>query len=267
MHEYKLSLPPGRTRILVPGDIHFPVHDREVLPMVQEAAEVCGVTDVVLIGDTHDVFGLSTHSKPSARLFSMGRLQDEIAAGEPFLTWTSRFRTTTYIEGNHECRLRRLSELIPALDGVGFVDLLNLRRYEHMECMGDDTVVRVGPVNIEHGHHLRGSCSTHPGPAVLRNYPDQLTVFGHNHRLSMGWRTKPKYKHGKYYAAASVGHLSDTHAQFYASRPDWQQGFGVIDLWDGPEGEEMAQIHLVAVHRNRYGRPSFKMPGFGKVFR
>lgn len=235
--------------------------------MVQEAAEAGGVTDVVLIGDTHDVFGLSTHSKPSARLFSMGRLMDEVAAATPFLAWCSRFNTTTYLEGNHECRLRRLSELIPALDGVGYVELLKLDAHKHLECLGDDTVVRIGPVNIEHGHHLRGSCSTHPAATVLRNYPDQLTVFGHNHRLGHAWRTKPKYTHGKYYSATCVGHLSDTASQFYASRPDWQQGFGLIDLWDGPDGEQMAHIHTVAVHRNRYGKPSFKMPGLGKVFK
>lgn len=247
--------------LLVPGDIHFGAHNQRAVSLMQDVAEQAAVTDLVLPGDVFDVWGLSSHEQPADRLFSSGRLEEELAAAHPFLEWARRFRSTTYLPGNHEARAGRLSTKIPALHGWTWDRVLEMWRHPHITCLPEHTHIKVGPCSIQHGDKLKGAAT---GPhAVLNHYPDQVTIYGHTHRLGGVYRTAWKFGKPKLYGAFNAGHLSDLSKQTYTSYPNWQLGFLLVSVY--PVGSEVrATVEPVPIHQEGkkvWCKPmSFKKP-------
>lgn len=221
---------------------------------MQEVAEALGCTDLMLQGDTYDVFGLSSHPKEAKQLFKHGRLMDEVDASRPFREWASRnFRTQTFIPGNHEARIERFQAAFPALLGIHWSKFLELDTWDGLEVLNYGDVVRVGPLQIEHGDDAKGS--SHPlSPAggVLQHHPHQLTMFGHTHRAGSAYRTRWTYEGQELYGAWNVGTLVDFRQVEYDRRVNWQRAFGLVDVYQ-EGGRTLVDPEVVVIH-NEGGR-------------
>lgn len=258
MKYHDLQLRSGR--LLIPGDIHFGCELGLAVRLMQEVGVRAGATHLVLPGDVFDVWGLSSHEQPAERLFSSGRVAAEIDRAAPFFEWARRFKSVTYIPGNHEARADRLSAKIPALHGMTWDKVLEMWRHPHVTCLPQNVHIKAGPCSIQHGDKLRGAGT---GPhAVLNHFPDQVTIYGHTHRLGGAYRTAHKFGKQKLYGAFNTGHLTDITKQTYVSQPNWQLGFLLVDLFE-VGGSVRAAVEPVPIHQEGK-RVWCKPAGFAK---
>jgi hypothetical protein len=264
MNTYTLHSPPGSC-YLVPGDIHFPVQDEAAMGLMRRVAEALGVTDLVLPGDVYDVFGLSSFPKEAKQMFKHGRLIDEVDASRPFREWTRRFRTVTFLPGNHEHRIVRLQAAMPGLAGTPWWRFLELDTWPNLYILDFDDVIRIGPLQIEHGNKLKGSSHPlSPAAAVLAQHPHQLTLFGHTHRAGSAYRTRWNYDGQELYGAWNTGTMVDFQQVDYEKRPNWQQAFTLVDVYS-VDGKTMVDPEVVVIHRDSRSRPFCRARG--RVFR
>jgi hypothetical protein len=252
------------SRLLVPGDVHFPVHDERVLGVMIESARVLGVTDVLLPGDTFDYWGLSGYRKDAARYWEEGRLTEEAEAGRPWLEALRELVAPGRAiigPGNHEDRWYDLVDDNPALHGLEWwhpvADVLS-----GWERLPRGWRVRAGALTIEHGDQLVGSLAKHSASTVLGNYPGQNTLYGHTHRVDSC--TRPTEKNGELVAhgAWTVGHTSDPRKNggFIPGGHRWEQGWAVVDIF--PLGRDLGfNVNQARVLRDGRGRPVVNLLG------
>lgn len=235
---YDVLVRPG-DRILVPGDIHFGSADLAAVALMTSVAEGCGVTAVVLQGDTFDCGGLSKHRKPAKRQTDGSTtVTYEVAeAREPMAALLRACGGNGYImKGNHEDRVARLvDDEMPALVGLQWSELYQAA-LTGWEVVPDEAFVRAGRVSIFHGHTLTGmrmGGGVTPAKTVLGHYPGQNTVFGHTHRRDQysrpTWKDGAKVEHG----AWNVGHLSDEAEAGWSGHNAWERSFALISFFEG----------------------------------
>lgn len=260
-----------RSRLLVPGDIHFPLEDSRVLDLMIAAAREMGVTHVLLLGDTFDCWGLSGHHKEAARYWESGRLLEEGAAGRGKLAELRSLVSPGRAligSGNHENWWYRLVNDVPALHGTEwwfpFREVL-----KGWSILSRGWRVKAGPLLIEHGDQVQG-CEAggghYPAATALRNYPGQNTLFGHTHRIDSC--TRPTEKDGALVAhgAWTIGHTSDPsrNGAYMKGGHRWEQGFAVVDFFpllnDKPWGLGF-QVNQARVLRDGRGRPVVHLLG------
>lgn len=250
----------------VPGDIHFPTEDKPALLKAMEwfterAARVRkakGRVGVCLQGDTLDLWGLSSFSKSSKRVWQSGRIKQEVDAAWPFFEWCAKITHElpwVMILGNHEARAQRFLDDHHTLDGLPGVEFGALTGIDKLPVELVDHGGRLLLGNrlvVCHGDRLTGWKSV---TAVARNYPDQVTVYGHTHHIASHLRTiygpddKPRVL-----GAYNIGHLS-MRPEYYAD-PDWQLGFAEIEFLPGPlrhGGQPFFSVHQRQVLTNARG--------------
>lgn len=149
------------------GDCHIPYHDARTIETAVEEARKAKVVGVLLNGDIVDSHELSTFDRdPSAPRY----IQERAAALQFFAYLRHRLPKARIIlkEGNHEERLTRyLLRNAPALFGleaVQFSRIFELDRYG-IEHVGDSRVIRLGKLNVIHGHEYRPRVQTPVNPA------------------------------------------------------------------------------------------------------
>jgi len=242
---------PSPRMTLVPGDIHIPIWDRDLVMAVLAFAEAIGVDHLAIAGDLFDVYGASRFSKQARDALSdRYRLVTELRAATGFFQECSRiFQRVDYLLGNHEGRIDRFVDENPWLWQHPAMDprsLYQLPDRWHVHDWGSR--LRIGSVCIEHGDKLKGAGSKYGAAAVLRNNLLQHTIFGHTHRIMRARHTV--YDHNgqpRCYSASSVGHLSHLHYHAdYANQPDWAHGFAIVEHGEYP------QIHVIEIHQRRW---------------
>lgn len=222
-------------KFLIPGDIHFPLHDPDLLSLLCSHSGSWGVGGVILIGDTFDCFGLSRHQKNAAQAATRGSIAREVAAAKPWLARLGEgMKYREALTGNHEDWFDDLVDENPALEGMtwdyaysGALTGWNVRPY--------GTALKVGKLLVTHGCELAGSLSKHSAKSVLGNYPGQNTMYGHTHRVDVA--TAISYKYGKQekHSAWTIGHsrdpdvvMSDKVQRSWAR--SWEQGFALLTI-------------------------------------
>lgn len=199
---------------------------------VEKVRAAGGRTGVVLQGDTLDCWGLSSFSKSSKRNWQNGRLRQEVDAGMPFFRWLMTTLTglpAVYILGNHEARIQKFLDdhhTLEGLPGVQFGALTGLDKVGFDIVDHGGRVLLGNKLLIAHGDVLTGWRSPQ---MVSRNYPDQVTVYGHTHHISSHLRTwygpddQPNVR-----GAYNIGHMSLRPEYYYDC--DWQLGFAEIEF-------------------------------------
>lgn len=222
------------------SDVHAPIHDRGAMDIVCQAHEILQPRISIAGGDIVDTNGLSRHRKAAQQQLEHGSL---IAEAETIRGEVERIERNSvyqiYLGGNHEGRVERLVDDVPALAGVLHWYTPFQSVFGNWETPELGAGVLLGPVLFVHGDGLAGSLAKYPAAAVLANYPGQCTVFGHCHKIDVATRPSLRYGRQTVHGAWTFGHLSDSSKQGYAAafRHAWQLGFGHFEFWDRGDGK------------------------------
>lgn len=239
---------------LIPGDIHFGIQDDCSLRLMQECAEDFGVNRAILQGDTFDCYAVSRHDQRADRI--RGRcytLAEEREEGREFLAWVAGLGYSYMLPGNHEDRTYAVADKNPGLHGS-----LDLRTIfdipKGIEVLGQFARIQAGSLVIEHGHKLPGSLQQYGTARVLRDHPDQTTIFGHTHRIAEARQTTyDRNNRPRTRMALTIGHLSHAARHVdYAPDANWQQGFALVEFWRGREGQVRFTIYVIEIHDHEF---------------
>lgn len=136
----------------------------------------------------------------------------------------------TMIRGNHDDRITKyLTTVAKGLDGLSalkFENLLDLEGYgwvmmEEPYKITSDTVV-------VHGLTVRSKSGYTAHAHIDKFFPTNV-VHGHTHRGGVVYRTI----NGKTSWAMESGHTMNPKLASYTMNPDWQLGFGILDVNPG----------------------------------
>jgi len=217
---------------LVLSDLHVPYHERAAI----EAAVDQGVKDrvcgVLLNGDILDSHELSTFDKdPDAPRYKAERKAALRLFG--YLRHHFPRARIIYKSGNHEDRLASyLMRRAPALYNMKctqFQEIMELDSFG-IEYVGDKRVIRLGKLNIIHGHEYKPNIQAPVNPArglFLRTKGSALC--GHFHQTSE--HHEPTIN-GKPQGCWSTGCLCQLSPQ-YMPLNKWNLGFAIVNVHKG----------------------------------
>ncbi len=231
-----LDYPPFRIntpgRWLVLSDVHIPFHDRKTVELAVREAKRVKVVGVLLNGDIFDCHALSRFDREPTAI----RYVAERELGIAFLDYLrARFPTQQMIfkEGNHEERLgnyliRRAQELF----GLKVLSLPSLMEFERfgLEHVGDFRVIRLGRLNVIHGHEYKPTIQAPVNPArglFLR--AKSVALAGHFHQTSE--HHEPRIT-GKPQGAWSVGCACQLNPRWMPLNK-WNLGFAIVEIDSG----------------------------------
>lgn len=225
----------GPANVLVMSDLHVPYHSIDAIQQAISHAKKdrSKLIDTVLLnGDLLDCHAISFWmTDPRERNF-----QEEITQCRAFLrTLRDNFPKARIIYklGNHEERyeaymIRKAPELL-AVDQFAFDTLLKLDDLD-IDLVDDKRIVRLGDLNVIHGHEYRFAISNPVNPArglFLRG--KAFAMCGHFHQSS--YHTE-KTMEESMIATWSIGCLCDLHP-IYMPYNNWVHGFAVVEVERG----------------------------------
>ena len=219
---------PGK-RVLVLSDIHLPYHSLSALEATFDYTKREDIDTIVLNGDTLDFHGLSRFVKdPKAR-----SVAHELAAFKDFMTALRALFPKAFIiykMGNHCERydhflIQKAHEII----GVDEFDFRNIikARADGIEVVGDKRILKLGALNLVHGHEFGGSIFSPVNIArglFLRGKVSAMQ--GHNHQTSEHTESN---MNGEITTTYSVGCLCELHPA-YLPINKWNHGFAIVDV-------------------------------------
>lgn len=219
----------GPARALVLSDIHFPYHDRAALRIALSTGRDRQANMLILNGDTCDFFSVSHWEKdPRQRDFPA-----EVASIKEFLALLrSGFPKARIVfkEGNHEERYVRYMTLkAPELLGLPDFELRSVLGLDAVgaEHIGDKRPIRLGKLNVIHGHEYKFPIANPVNPA--RGYylrAKTHCIGGHLHQTS---QHSEKTLEGKVLSTWSTGCLCDLHPE-YRPLNNWNHGFAFVEI-------------------------------------
>lgn len=232
------------------SDIHFDLHDRALWAAAKECVRDVRPHRVIFPGDFLDFGMLSTYVQ-GAKDPTQAIPQIQCAV-EEINEIAAHAGGVLIIEGNHDERWAKLfSGKALALLGARGLTLqeqcrawgLDPRVVWRTETCALDSVIRVGPALIRHGHRQAGRFGGGVNPAsnTLKKYRRGSIAFGHHHRAQIDFHTSG----GETDWAMALPCM--THDHEYAPDPNWQRGFGVIHVW-GEAGRERTVPQIVLSH-------------------
>lgn len=214
-------------RWLILSDIHLPQHDEQAIYAAVKEAKRRGIVGVLFNGDALDCHELSDHDKdPSAP-----RYIEELRIGREFFAWIrSQFPKAEFVYklGNHEERLGRyIIQRAPALEGIEGIDLPSCldARGHGLQIVRDKRIIRLGKLNVLHGHEYRGGGGVNPARWLFLR-ARSVAMCGHFHRTSEH-HSRDISDH--YQAAWSTGCLCDLKP-LYAPHNEWNHGAAFAEL-------------------------------------
>jgi predicted phosphodiesterase len=227
--EWGAVIIPAPAKCLVLSDVHIPFYDKRALITALNYGIHRGADTVVLIGDIADCFAVSFWEKdPRKRDFP-----GEIKAVREFLgVVRNLFKKARIVFkfGNHEDRYERYMKVkAPELLGVEAFELGSLLQLDHfgMIEVKDNRPIRLGKLNMIHGHEYQFAISNPVNPArglFLRGKAHSLC--GHFHQSS---QHSEKTLEQKVLSTWSLGALCDLHPSY---RPinNWSHGFAFAEV-------------------------------------
>lgn len=227
---YEPYIVPGK-RVLILSDVHIPYHSIEALTAAFDFAKREEIDTIVLNGDTLDFHGLSRFVKdPKAR-----SVAHELAAFKEFMAALRTLFPKSHIiykMGNHCERydlflIQKAHEII----GVDEFDFRNIikARAEGIEVVGDKRILKLGALNLVHGHEFGGSIFSPVNIArglFLRGKVSAMQ--GHNHQTSEHTESN---MNGELTTTYSVGCLCELHPA-YLPINKWNHGFAIVEIDD-----------------------------------
>lgn len=219
----------GPINALVFSDVHIPYHSRDVVETILRYGMERGCDTIILNGDLNDFFSISHWQNDPRKRDLAGELR---TSREFFAAVRSRFPKARIIhkEGNHEERwVRYLSVKAPEILGVEEFDIPRILRHADygVEWVGEMRPIRLGGLNVIHGHEYRFPISNPVNPARgLFNRAKTLALCGHMHQSS---NHNESNMEGKIIGTWSLGCCFDLHPD-YRPLNNWNHGFATVEV-------------------------------------
>lgn len=219
-------------RVLILSDVHIPYHSIDALTAAFNFAKGEKPDAILLNGDLLDFFTLSRFVKdPKGR-----SVAHELAAFRKFFEVVQdTFGCSVYFKlGNHEERYQHyLWMKAGELEGVEEFDLTNIikSRAEGIEVIKDKRIIKLGGLNVLHGHEFGGSIFSPVNIArglFLRGKVSAMQ--GHNHQTSEHTESN---MNGEITTTFSLGCLCELNPA-YLPINKWNHGFALVDV-DGQD--------------------------------
>lgn len=216
-----------QSRILILSDLHFPYQDNKAIQLAINYGKEKKVDCVLINGDLIDFATISRHEKD----WRHRSVSVEFEAVRNFLTELRRHFPKAKIvfkEGNHDERWEKWLFLkAPEIfDDKEFKLETRLRLGElHIDIVKDKLPVKIGKLNVLHGHELQGGGGVNPARATFLKTIDNVLI-GHCHRTSQ--HTEPTFG-GSVIVTTSQGCLCGMYPMF-ARVNKWNLGFSFVEL-------------------------------------
>jgi predicted phosphodiesterase len=216
-------------KVLVMSDVHLPYHDVPAISAAIEFAQNEDIDAILLNGDTLDFYTLSRFIRdPKARSFA-----HELLIFQQFIEALGQAYpdAKVYIKlGNHDERYQHyLWTKAGELDGVEEFELKNIikKRAPEAEVIGDKRIIKLGALNVLHGHEFGQSIFSPVNVArglFLRGKVSAMQ--GHNHQTSEHTESN---MNGEITTTYSVGCLCNL-TPGYLPINKWNHGFAIVDV-------------------------------------
>jgi predicted phosphodiesterase len=218
----------GSHKTLILSDAHIPYHEREPLLLAVEYGKKHRANTIILNGDIADFFAVSFwENDPNKR-----NLVKELKTVREFLHMlrqTFPQARIIYKLGNHEERWKRFiirkAHEVYGVEEFSIGSLLQLSKHR-IELVDDCRPIRLGKLNVLHGHEYRFAISNPVNPArglFLRC--KSHAIAGHFHQSS--YHTE-KTVEGQAIATWSTGCLCSLHPD-YRPLNNWGYGFAYVE--------------------------------------
>ena len=216
-------------RILLLSDTHLPYHNSEGIKQALIYGKEKQVDTIILNGDIMDCYMLSRFVKDPRRR----NIKYELEVMQTFLkSLRESFPNTVIIWkfGNHEERWETYLKIkAPELLDVAEFNLDILLRCGELgiEVVKDKRIIKIGRLNILHGHEIMRGAATPVNPARTFFLRAKANIIGgHCHRSS---EHIEKDLDESVTGAWSVGALCDLHPE-YAPINNWNLGYAYIRI-------------------------------------
>jgi hypothetical protein len=221
-------------KTLIINDLHVRYHDREAVELALETGYKQGVDCVLINGDLNDFYSISRWEKdPTKRDFG-----EEVETTQYILqSIRLGFGKVRIILkcGNHEDRYKKkIMDKLPELLNVPYFNyesVIGAERYG-VEVITEKIPVKIGKLNVIHGHELRGYGTVNPARSLYLKTKTH-TLSGHYHRTS---EHIERDLDDEVVGCWSTGCLCDLHPDWMPVN-NWNHGFAIVDLLDEESGE------------------------------
>jgi len=222
-------MPRSASRVLVLSDVHIPYHDIHALTTAVNYGKEKNANAVLLNGDIMDMYQLSRFEKdPRKRRFSQ-----ELEDTRQFLRWLKQELPNAKIYfkiGNHCERYESFLRIkAPELLDISEFRLDVLLRFGELgiEMITDKRVIKLGKLNVLHGHEFGKSVFSPVNPARGYYMRSKTNIIaGHNHQTSSHTE---KDLNDNVVTAWSTGCLCELHPA-YMPINKWNHGFAFIHV-------------------------------------
>lgn len=227
---YALTYEPyviSQSKILIISDLHFPYQDNAAIRAAIKYGKEKKVTCILINGDLFDFATISRHEKD----WRMRSVSQEFEAVREFLKeLRGHFPKAKIVfkEGNHCERFEKFlfTKAPEIFDDNEFKLEVRLRLAElKIDIVKDMLPIKIGKLNVLHGHELQGGGGVNPARATFLKTIDNVLI-GHCHRTSTHLE---KTFSNDVIAVNSTGCLCGMYPMF--SRVNkWNLGFAYIEL-------------------------------------
>lgn len=219
----------GKCRAAILSDLHIPYHDQTALLAALAHVQVCDPSVIVLNGDVADFYSVSFWEKdPRKRDFRAEVDTVKVVLSQIRLAFPNA--RIIYKCGNHEERYERYMlvkapELLD-MEVTQIGQILSLPEFD-IELVRDKRPIRLGKLNVIHGHEFRFAIAGPVNPARgFFNKAKAHCIGGHLHQTS---QHSEKNINQSVISTWSTGCLCDLHPD-YAPINQWNHGFAMVDV-------------------------------------
>lgn len=187
--------------------------------------------ELIIGGDLLDLESVSSHNAGKLRQISASNVKRDFDSGRRLLDDYQKYAPKiTYLEGNHEYRVKRYIDANPQFAGLLEVpEQLELaaRKIYWIPCWEfQNRIYCIGKAGFIHGvSHATDHAK------IMSSLFDMNIFYGHTHDINCFGRAFAGEKHQR--IAQSLGCLCKYDQHYLRGRPtNWQQGFGVFYFRD-----------------------------------
>jgi len=216
-----------QSRTLIISDLHFPYQHNEAIELALNYGLQKEVTCILINGDLIDFATISRHEKD----FRARSVKEEFDAVRLFLTTLREHfpkAKIVYKQGNHDERWEKwLYVKAPEIfDCTEFqLDVLLKLGELGIDMVKDKKPIKIGKLNVLHGHELAGGGGVNPARGVFLKTLDNVVV-GHFHRTSEA--TESTFG-GEVINVKSTGCLCGMNPQWMPINK-WNLGFAFCEM-------------------------------------
>jgi len=212
-------------KAIVINDLHIPFQDKKVLSLVEDCIEDFKPKHLFLNGDIADFWEISKFSKDPRE---GSTFREELRLVESELSILRDLaKEVTYVEGNHELRLRnyleRNAKELIGLKGLTIEEQLDLSglKINYIRTKGKEAFVRYGDFLIGHFNQVN-KFAGYTAKNLIEKWGMSL-IQGHTHRVGMSVKTQTNGM----LIGIENGCLCSLDPS-YTNSPNWQHAFTIL---------------------------------------